>query len=313
MAEDLDLSEILRSPLDEPDRSGAWWPLLAGLVLGALAVIGGYAAASTNEVAARPTTTVAGRPPVAVDVTDVPFPPGYQPISDVVAAKPVSASRVGDELFITVTTVSRRGFDAAGVSLGAGAWTLETATGEVLSSTAVVSDPGLGGVVSVVFPHPGDVGLSELRLVERWERNGRDGTATVQVDGAAGERTDVAAVDLGGGVVLAIDRLELAERLGTVDWALTGAPLGSDSVLVSVRVQNEGQDLAGYFFSGGLFFGRRSVRPATEGTLQLSRDQGLSGELSDATDLVIEVSVSLLTAFPADLSFDVSALPVSTG
>ncbi len=313
LADDLDLSEILRSPLDEPERSGPWWPLLAGLVLGALAVIGGYAVAAGDEapVSASPTTS-AEAPSAPVDLAELPFPPGYEPLSDVVAAKPVSATRVGDELFISVTTVFRRGFDAQGVSLGGGSWVLETATGESLPSRGVVTDIGLEGVVSVVFPYPGDVGLARLILVERWERDGRDGSVTVPVVEATGERTDVPAIDLGGGVALEVTRLELTERSGSVDWRLAGSSLGGD-VAVFVRASQDGQDLAGYFPSGGFFFGEQVVRPITEGTVQLSRDQGLSGELSDATDLVIEATATLLTSFPADLSFDVSELPVSGG
>jgi hypothetical protein len=312
VVEDPDLSEILRSPLDEPERPASWWPVLAGLVLGAVSVIGGYAVAAGNDVVPSPTTTTTRAPaPTAVDLSDLPFPPGYEPISDVVAAKPAYAIRVGDELFIAVTTVYRRGFDTQGVSLGAGEWVLETATGEALLSNAVVTDPGLDGVVSVVFPHPGEVGLSRLRLVELWERDGREGSVTVPVEGAPGEHLDVAAVDLGGAVVLDIDRLVLAERAGSVDWTLSGSGLGGD-VAVVVRVRNDGQEVATYFPSGGVFFGQRAVRPTTEGTIQLSRDQGASGELADATELVIEASATLLTAFPADVSFDVSGLQVST-
>jgi hypothetical protein len=314
VAEDLDFSEILRSPLDEPERPGPWWPVLAGLVLGALAVIGGYAVAASGDdaVAGVPTTTTTGETALpSVGVSDLPFPPGYEPISDVVAAKPEYATRVGDELFVAVTTVFRRGFDAQGVSLDAGSWVLETATGEVLPSTAVVTDPGLDGVVSVVFPYPGEVGLSRLVLVERWERDGRDGSATVAVEGAEAERTDVAAVDLGGGVVLDVDRLVLDQRSGTVHWTLSGSPLGGD-VVVFVRARQDGQDLATFFPSGGFFFREQVARPTSEGTIQLSRDQGVSGELADATELVIEASATLFAAFPANVSFDASDLPVAT-
>jgi hypothetical protein len=314
MADDLDLSTILRSPLDEPDPPGAWWPVLAGIAIGALAVIAGYAVASSgDEPSGSPAaTTAVHQQAVGVAASDIAFPPGYQPLSETVAARPEHAMRVGDELFITVATVYRRGFFVEAGSLDGGAWVLETDTGLTLASTGVVTNPGVTGVVTVVFPDPGDAGLAQLRFVERWEPDGRDGSTTVALDaGALGVTDDVATVDLGGGVRLDITRVELTERGGSVDWALSGSELGGD-VVVLVRAVQDAQDLGFYFPTGGVFFGQRVVRPGTSGTIALSRDQAGSADVGGATELVIEVSATLLRAFPADAVFDVTDLPVAT-
>jgi|GEM_PF-4744772 len=316
MADGTGFSEILRSPLDEPGRPGVWWPVLAGMIVGGLVVVGGYTVARSDAGAAASTSstaTVAGQSGATTGLGDVPFPPGYETVSDVVAARPEYAIKVGGELFVAVATVIRRGFDASGVTLDGGSWTLETGTGELLTSTAVVSDPLLPGVVSVVFPDPGDAGLERLRLIERWEPDGREGSETVAVDGAAGEWDELASVDLGGGVTLEVTRLELTERGGIAEWSLTGSPLGGD-VAVFVTARREGQDLGSYFSSTGFFLQRRVVRPATEGVVVLTRAEG-GGELGDvavATDLLVEVSATLLTSFPADVAFDVTGLVVAT-
>lgn len=218
---------------------------------------------------------------------------------------------MGDELDIAVATVFRRGFQAEGISLGVGAWVLETDTGETITSSAVVTEPGLDGVVSVVFPDPGDARPSRLRQIERWERNGVEASAVVPVEGAVGERTDLTAVDLGGGVTSDVARLELAERSGILEWTLTGSKLGGD-VLVFVRARDDGRDLAGYSPSDSQFL-REPSRPMTAGTMRLVRDQGQPGEPAEATELLIEVGATLFTAFPADLTFDLSDLPVAHG
>ena len=314
MAEGVDFSEILRSPLAEPDRGGPWWPLLAGIAVGALAVIGGYGVARSGGDLASPATTtiIQESTSAAADVAEVPFPPGYEPLSESLAAKPDYAMRLGDELFIAVGTVFRRGFEVESGFLEGGEWVLETGAGEMISSDRVITNPDVPGVVSIVFPDPGDAGIARLRLVERWEPDERHGSATLPVESdVLGVRDKPVSVDLGGGVSLAITRLELTERGGSADWVLEGTVLGGD-VTVVVRVARDGQDLAIYFPAGGAFFGPRVVSPGTEGTTPLSRDQAGSGTLDGATSIGIEVNAALLTAFPADVTFDIGDLPVAT-
>lgn len=312
MADDVDLGAILGSPLDEPETGGAWWPLVVGIGLGALAVVGGYAVAGggdadvvTTTTTLAPTTTTRG-----VDPAEVSFPPGYEPLTDVVALAPVSAVVVEDELVVGVSFVTRRGFDPEGAVLGSGAWVLETETGQTVVSSGSVFDPLTPGVFSVVFPDPGEAGLRAMRMTERWQPDTRSIAATVAAQGLPGSLPGPVDIDLGGETTLIITRLDVGERTADLEWELTGTPRGGD-VRLGIRVQEDGADLAPYFPSPGLFFTPHALDIDLSGAISLQRDQNAAADLAAATTVLIEGEVTLVTALPADLTFDVTEMPIA--
>lgn len=311
---DVDFSEILHSPLDDRPARSSWWPVIVGLVLGAAAVLGGYVLTASDEAAPVTTTVAATTPPsdepAGVPVDEVAFPPGYVPLTEVVALAPVSAIAVDEELLVGVSSVVRRGFDPEGGLTIAGSWVLETAAGETITSTGAVVDPATPGLFSVIFSNPGDVELRTLRMIERWDPDPRSGSQTAAVEPLPGTVAGPVVLDLGGGVTLDVTDITIGERIADLTWELAGTTRGGD-VRVALRVQSDGADLGLYFPAGDLFFTREALDPdETAGTIGLQRDQGLQGDLATATDIVIEADVTLVVGTPVDLEFDVTGIEV---
>ncbi|MDH3756181.1 MAG: hypothetical protein OEU32_20135 [Acidimicrobiia bacterium] len=315
MADDLDLSAILHSPLDEPPPPSTWWPAVVGLLVGAAAVLGGYAVAGRDDATVPTTsvvsTTVTTVSSALVPLDEVAFPPGYRMLTEVVALAPVAAIAVDEELLIGVSFVARRGLDPEGVLPASGVWVLETAAGETIQSTGSVVDPATPGVFSVVFPNPGDVALRTLRMIERWNPDPRSGSQMVGVAPLPGSVAGPVAIDLGGGVTLNVSGINIGERTADLAWDLTGTTRGGD-VNLALRVQEDGVDLAVYFPTVDVFFSRDALdADDAAGTIGLQRDQGIQGDLATATHLVVDADVTLVVGTPTNLEFDVSDLPVA--
>jgi hypothetical protein len=180
---------LLVSPLEEPSRS-RWWPVVAGVVVGAGVVAAlfvltaddeeGEASPPTSEAVALPSTTVALTTTVPVDVEASLFPAGYVPVSDVDAFKPHHVVRAGDRVVVSMTTSYARGLDPAIQPwfLG-GTWVLDTVSGDSIVSEATLFDDAAPGGFSVLFPIPSGMVAepNQLRLVERWEPT--ESTATL--------------------------------------------------------------------------------------------------------------------------------------
>ncbi len=314
MGERPDLTNILHSPLDEPDPPVQWLPLIGGILAGGLVVIGAYLAASGNSDHAAPgettSPTAATTTTGVVDTDDVAFPPGFEPLTDVVGGKPVYAIEVDDELVVSIATAARRGVEADG-SFGGGEWALETAAGETVASSGVVFDAFLDGVFSVVFPAPDESGLRTLRLVERWSGDVRSGSATLEPVTLPGTVAGDVVVDLGGGVALRLSQLAVTEGGASLLWELTGADAASQ-VNVTLRAVQGGDDLAFYFSvgSGPFFSARQRLERFTSGRIEMQREQGLEGEIAEATALVFDVDATLVVAVAGSAEWDVADLPI---
>jgi hypothetical protein len=184
---DGNLDELLVSPLDDESARRNWWPLIVGVLVGAISVsglfvlIGDDAAGDELPVAApgssvpSTTTTIPDEAPVVVEPS--PFPRDYVAISDTEAVKPHHIFRSGDQIFVSMTTSYARGLDPVTEPLFlGGSWTLDTASGETIESDGTVFDdsssgPNIVGSFSVVFTVPSDIDVQpeRLRLVERWD------------------------------------------------------------------------------------------------------------------------------------------------
>ncbi len=312
MTDTSDLADILHSPLDEPEPPWNWWPLLAGMVAGALIVFAGYriADSGSEETVAPPVpaTTVTEAPPdepAFREPAEMPFPPGYVALTDTEAARPVYGIVVGDDLVIAVVTVGRRGFEG-GAPYEGGEWVLEPVDGEAVRSSNVVFDAFLPGAFSVAFPDPGDdVELASLRLVQRWQRDDRNGDATVPI----ASLDEPVAIALGNGVTLTLSELVLEGSTGELVWELTGAGDGGE-VFLSIRAERDGEVLVDYLPSGQFFFSPDpAVERATTDVMRLQRGGG-SGDIADATEVVIDAGVTLIAGIPEDLPLDLTGIPI---
>ncbi len=184
---DGNLDELLVSPLDdEPARRG-WWPLIVGVLVGAISVsgifvlIGEDAAGDEPTVAASdssvPSTIATNPDQAAAAVEPSPFPQGYVAISDTEAVKAHHIVRSGDQIFVSMTTSYARGLDPKSEPLFlGGSWVLDTASGETIEADGTVFDDGsngqeIVGSFSPLFTVPSGIEVQpeRLRLVERWD------------------------------------------------------------------------------------------------------------------------------------------------
>jgi hypothetical protein len=184
---DGNLGELLGSPLDDEPARRRWWPLVVGVLVGAVAVSGVFvlieddAAGDEPSVAASdssvPSTTVTIPDEAPAVVEPSPFPGGYVAISDTEAVKPHHIVRSGDQIFVSMTTSYARGLDPKSEPLFlGGSWVLDTASGETIDSDGTVFDDGssgqdIVGSFSPVFTVPSGIEVEpeRLRLVERWD------------------------------------------------------------------------------------------------------------------------------------------------
>jgi hypothetical protein len=314
--------DLLRSPFDpapgearSPLRRISW-ELVAGIAVGALAVIGGYSVASGDSTTAVTTTTTttsatttAGPSTTVVSGdAEVAFPPGFLAVTDMIGIKPEYIIDTGDQLIVSFTTASRRGFEDA-VGFYGGDWVLETAAGGELTAAGVTSSPVVAGSFSVQFAKEGEVVPERMYLVSKWEVDSRDGSIEVPFPGTPFESSDIA-IDLGGGIVLTLDQLTLGDTSGQVSWSFDGA--GDRGGVLSglfVSVGPASAPAAIYYQSDGgfnPFGGFDAADVATSGTWDLTR-QDDAGTNEDT--LSIQVSATLIGILPADLAFDLTEVP----
>lgn len=318
--------ELMRSPFDpasgesRPSRRRVPWELVAGIAVGAVAMIGGYVVASddaptqaitTTTTIATTTSSLATTAPVD---TPVVFPPGFVEVTDMIGIKPEYMIDTGDELVIAFTTATRRGFEAT-EGFDGGDWVLETASGEELHASGITSSVAVAGSFSVQFAKEGEVTPERIRLTSRWELDYRGGSAEIPFTGIPFEAAEVA-VDLGAGVSLVLERLSLGQTDGEVAWSLDGA--GDRGAVINVYLLvGGGQSPSAVYsgsgdrsFGGGGFFDPFiAFDPsdlATEGVLTLTwSDAGGSSQ----DPLSIEVSATVVGTIAADLAFDLQGLP----
>ena len=130
---------------------------------------------TTADTLPQAASTTSAPPTTAVSLpAEVAFPPGYEPITDLVAVKPTNGLEAHDTLFIAIDTAVRRGFEPSeSAPFQSGRWSLETASGETLTSQGTVYDTTVPGTFSIVLPLEGrtEVIPTRLILLERWARD----------------------------------------------------------------------------------------------------------------------------------------------
>lgn len=314
--------ELLRSPFSDPPAtketrsSSARWPVVAGIALGAVAVLLGYVVATGSESAIAATTTLAAAATTAVPTTSggavadaVDFPPGFVPLTEMLAAKPEYTIEIGDDLVVGFTTATRRGFEQIS-GFDGGDWMLETAAGTEVAATGTAFDYGVPGNFSVRFPAVGGSIPTRVKLVGLWRADNRHGIVDVPWSGPPFEGGGVE-IDLGGGISVSLDHIALDENGGEVTWALQG--VGGPGGVVQLFISEGGTaNPTTIYYDNGAGFdpfgGSRLAGAATDGVVVLSRQEtGVDGGTSDRVS--IEATVTLVASTPADAEFDLSDLP----
>jgi hypothetical protein len=104
-------------------------------------------------------------------------------------------------------------------------WELAT-TGGPVASVDLVSDGTFPGAMSIVFPRDGAPG-DEIRLVEIWEGDIVGAESEMEFSGSPYALPAPIAHDLGNGVVLTIESVELRNLLAEAVWSVSGTDLAA--------------------------------------------------------------------------------------
>jgi hypothetical protein len=325
VTDDLDrqkLAELLATPVtrehgdpgDEdlgPRRDpGVWLALLIGAAVVLVGfVIGRLGADSetTPTTGAPPTSspTATTSPPSAVET----FPAGYAQVADMVGAKAMRAVILGDELHVTLSTIYRAGFDPeVSDQFDGGRWEVVLDDGRRFDSKGQFLDPFETGSLTVVFPVDGYTAddLASMELAERWFTRRQAPSAELEVSGFPYETEDAGEVDLGNGVVLSMDRVELSDDGGTLVWSLGGDPAAEAVVAAVVELRIGFNDFtpevmipvgtaSAFFFS--------DEQQAREGAVELTRPT-----LEDSSELFSATINWQVTLFEATAASAVVSL-----
>ncbi len=337
---DGNLDELLASPLDDEPMRRSWWPLVVGVLAGAVAVSGLFmvigdgsigdepsVASSASSASSVPSTTVT-IPDEAPAVVEPPlFPWDYEAISDTEALKPHHVVRIGDQVVVSMTSSYARGLDpeTEPLFLG-GSWVLDTASGETIESDGTVFNERFLGSLSAVFTGPSgiDIQPERLRLVERWDPVESLGVVRIPVDEWPYLLDEPLSVPFEG-YSLRFDSLILDPSGGEAVWTIEGDSQPHGTVWVEVEMRgHDGSKIATAepWFSPPRTFGFGDT-PEVVGfqiipgriVLNTINDMDAFGdELSQVKELMITATVTTAEPVPIDdVSFDLAELPVQNG
>ncbi|MEN8112853.1 MAG: hypothetical protein ABFS21_00580 [Actinomycetota bacterium] len=319
MADDLDLSGLLESPIDDEPakrRIPEIWPIVAGLVIAALVVIGGYVVASSGS---DPAPTTIAAPETTTTTTSMPadevvaFPPGYVELDDMTAIAPQYVVSGDGEVFVSFATAVRRGFESTGDEFAGGTWTLETGDGHTVESTETVFAANVPGTFSAKFTDVVDSQPVRITLTNQWRRDSRWEEAETPFSGLPHDLAEPVIVELGAGVTVSIDSLRLDEDSGTLEWSLHGTTNGG-MVGASVIAGHPEQPQGAWYSEGGFgFFGFGTgppLDPQMSGTLTLRSGETLD-DSADVPFLTISINATLASVLPVDAAWDLADIPIA--
>ena len=117
----------------------------------------------------------------------------------------------------------------------------QLADGSEVAAVRQASDPADAGVVTVLFPSD-EVApdqIEALELTEQWFHRSTFAQQDIPVDGLPWELAEPELLDLGEGVELLVNRIELGETSGLIEWTIVG---GSERGIVDATVElNDGR------------------------------------------------------------------------
>jgi hypothetical protein len=336
---DGNLDELLGSPLDDEPARRNWWPLIIGLLVGAVLVLGlfvltGDDAAGDELPVAAPgssvpstTTTIQDEAPAVVESS--PFPRDYVAISGTEAFKPHHIVRSGDQMFVSVTSSYARGLDPASEPLFlGGSWTLDTASGATIESDGTVfdEDPISGaeilGSFSAVFTVPSDTDIQpeRLRLVERWDPVEQTEFVRIPVDAwpylldeplslpfeGFTFRFDTLSFNDGGYATWTIEDDSESHRIVWIETTMMG-PDGSQ--IATAEPWSRPPRTSGFGDTTDIWLGIIPGRLVLKTAEDI--DAFYEDELGQTKELFVNVTVTTADPVPIDdVSFDLTDLPV---
>lgn len=299
-----DLSELLRSPLDDPDPPWRPPPWLA--VMLAAALLGALLAAvwETSRTEGEPVAVVA--PPTTMaaiqDQHRSGFPDGYTPVNDEIAMRPLAIYTIADRTVVVVNVVGLAGVPAAdNRAFPGGVWGLRDVEGKVVEDLQEIRNPQALGTLAVRFPNdeaavPGTLLLTPLAPPDVITMSIPLEVTTFPLTTGRSFEIPLATNLRLSGVVLGLD-----EDGGDVRWDLVGGDALAQVDIVVTLPETAGDDgEATTFRSEHIappypFQRQRLPRPApsASGEDVLRRSGPEIADTSTITRAVIEVTVNI--------------------
>jgi len=218
--------------------------------------------------------------------------------------KPVAVVTGDTGFTVSFATVSGRGSDPAATPgpLG-GRWQIESISGTVAGTTRLVYDRVHTGVIGTEFPgYPSDGDV--IHMTERWDPDERTSSLEIPFTGTPFSTTATPELDLGDGVTLRLDHLDLGRHLGRIAWTLSGAihPDGVADFDVEI-VNDEGESV-------GAYLSMPTPRlPRSVGGVDLFWDRGFNVHPDEGSVVRITTTVLLVSPESVDVVFELDSVP----
>ncbi len=306
----IDYEELIRSPLDDlPEKSGAGWSVLLGgiglgLALGLLVTLG-LGGGDDEPVAAADTSTSTTAASVA-EPTE--YPDGFVELAAGFAAKSGEVI-LGDELItVAFTTSARRGEDPQDVAWPVGGnWLLESVSGTVVESSRVVVGRFSPSAFSVQFPAQpfnGETEFSGTSAIERWDTEVFTGSTQIPFDGEPFVALETISIPVNQDVTLIVPSLELGRFLGSAEWQIAGAPLGTTVAIVATLLDENGDVIGSYERFP------ENLDPTDSGVIEIYWSEPFPIGQEGGVTVSLEYTVGVVEESPVSVTFDLSDVPV---
>ncbi len=305
-----DYETLLRSPLDDEAASGGWGSAILGLVGGGTAVVGlslilGLWSTPDEVLSTIPAANATTPQTSATLETASSYPDGFAEIGGSVAMKATGVVSGDTAFIVSFATATERGHDPATTPspLG-GSWQIENTSGSVTGATRLLYDRLNTGVIGAEFPgYPGDG--DTIRMTERWDSDERTSSVDIPFTATPFSTGDAVELDLGSGVTLRLDNVDLGRHLGRIAWALSGAddPRGVATFDVEM-VDIDGVAVGGYV-------SMPSPRDPTQsgGTTDLFWSQGFNVHPDEGSTVRVSATVQLISPQPVDVLYQLDSVP----
>jgi hypothetical protein len=305
-----DYETLLRSPLDDEPESSGWGSAILGLVGGGITVFSlslvlGLWSTPDEALSTIPATDPATTETVTTVETAISYPDGFAEIGGSVAMKATGVVSGDTAFIVSFATATERGHDpATTLSPLGGRWQIENTSGSVTGTTRLLYDRLNTGVIGAEFPgYPGEG--DAIRMTERWDSDERTSSVDIPFTATPFSTADAVELDLGDGVTLRFDNVDLGRHLGRIVWALSGVDDPRGVAIFDVVMFDVDGVAVGEYLS------MPSPRDPTQsgGVTELFWNQGFNVHPDEGSTVRVSATVQLISPQPVDVLYQLDSVP----